>query len=190
MSNQRKVERRIEDNHYRGSQLPYYSPDSNARQVHHEETYTHNAPRPAPRPRPARKPVASGKVLVQDVQETIKDHLLTYVVAAAFFAGVALVLALNANVTHSINLRETAGHELVAITASNISRHGELETNIDAAALEYYAVNVLGMVRPEEFQRVEISVPRYEFVAPIEVAGEGFSISGFFRSLFTVSAGN
>ena len=189
MSNHKRVERKIENNHYRGNQLPYYSPDSNARQVQHEERYTH-IPRPVTRPRPVRQVTKSRTIMLSDVQETVKEHLLTYVVVVAFFVCMVFFVGLNAQVHQATAVREAAGHELVAITASNVSRQGELETNIDAAALEYYAVNVLGMVRPEEFQRVEISVPRHEFFAVTDTASTGFSLSSFLSSLFTVSAGN
>ena len=184
---QNKPQRKASYNNTQGIN-PYYSADSSARQLRTEETF---APQPNPQKRYKKVATKSRKPFVDDIQEKLRHHFLSYMVILAFFGGVAGVLALNARLDQAVAQREAASHELATLTTSNIARRGEMEASVDSAALEHYAIYTLGMVRPEEFQRVEVSVPRQAYLVGYhEPAASGFSLARIWDSIFSVTAQN
>ena len=167
---------------------PYYSADSSARQVYVDESLE---PKKIPQKKYKKVNVRYDRSLVNDIQEKIRHHFLSYMLVLAFFGGIIGVLALNARLDQAVAGREAASHELAVISASNMARRGEMEAGIDSAALEYYAIHSLGMVRAEDFQRVEVSIPRQAYVTDIsETTSSGFSFARLWDSIFSVTASN
>jgi len=185
MSQQRNAQQRKAQVYTKNA---YYSADSSARQVYTEEIFE---PKKIPQKRYRKVRVKHDRLLINDVQEKIRHHFLSYMLVLAFFGGVVGILALNARLDQAVTGRESASHELAVITASNIARRGEMEASIDSAALEHYAIYTLGMVRAEDFQRIEVSVPRQTYISDAnEASNTSFSFAQLWDSFFSVTASN
>ena len=168
---------------------PYVSMESTARELFPEEI---PAPSPIP-PAPRYKRVVRKlkKQLIDDVQETIGQHFLSILVVIAFFGAVAGGIALSALNREAVMERERASLHLATLQASNTARFGEIQAGINIDAIEYYAINYLGMVRPEAFQEVRLAMPRPAYIATVYEPSPGrFSFGHLWDSLFNATARN
>jgi len=132
--------------------------------------------------------VKKQSVLVKDVQERVRNHILSYAVILAFFGGLASILAVGANVSYAHMRLEAANSQLATITASNAARQGEINANLTHMLpyIEYIAINELGMVRPESFQRMTVQAPRQAYTATthdVAAITTGFSLSRFWEMI-------
>jgi cell division protein FtsB len=144
------------------AQSAYYSHDAVARRVEVEEYF------PEPVRRVQHRRVRYKNRLLNDVQEFLREHILSYLILLAFFGGAAGVLAFNAQLGYHVMQRESASAELATLQNSNAARRGEIFAGLVdiLPMIEYYAINEFGMIRPEEFQIREVSAPRRSFAAP------------------------
>jgi len=112
----------------------------------------------------------------------------------AFFAALAVVLALNAQFEYNQVQLESARGQLAALHAANTAREGEITSELNMEEIERIAIEELGMIVPEEFQLVEISVQPRSFFAHVNVdetvADASFSFGRFWRTLFSSTGGN
>ena len=175
----------------------FYSPDSSARQV---EVYPEPAYEPAPLPKPredipppAVKPKKQRKAKAKpefavDIQARHRHNFLSYVLVLAFFGGLALVLALNARFEYDRIALEAERSHFAALQSGNAARASEIYATLDLERIEAFAIEYLGMVQPEDFQLVEISVSPQSFfsASPIDTpATGGFSFNRFWNLLFS-----
>ncbi|MCL2169840.1 MAG: hypothetical protein FWB74_07440 [Defluviitaleaceae bacterium] len=174
---------------YRKIANPYISMESTAREFYPEEI---PAPKPIPRvPRFKRILSRRKKELVDDIQENIGHHFLSVLVVIAFFGAVAGGVALSAMGRQAVMERESASLHLANLQASSTARLGEIQAGINIDAIEYYAINYLGMVRPELFQEVRLTTPTPAHISTVyEPSPSRFSFGRLWDSLFNATARN
>lgn len=162
------------------SQNPYYTSGSAARQVAHEEVF-----QPQPIRRRATKKYVKTE-FVTDIQVRHIHALGYYAILGVFLACVAGIFAISIQLQASQVQLENATSHLVALTASNAAREREIHANLDLSAIEYTAINHLGMMPPEDFQRVVVAVaPQVVVVNDVytEIATNRFSFADFWRTI-------
>jgi|GEM_PF-1277609 len=183
------------------TQEEYYSPDSGARQIAlpEPEYFPERQRRPNVSRPPARKKGKRHKLrkkqdpdFVYDIQARVWHNLLSYAVLLAFFGGLALVLALNAQFDYSrLGLESDRAH-LAALQSGNAARAGEIYATLDLVRIEQVAIEQLGMMPPEDFQLVEVVVSPQSFFSAVQTdtpAVGGFSFDRFWNILFGLDDG-
>ncbi|MCL2619531.1 MAG: hypothetical protein FWD97_01180 [Defluviitaleaceae bacterium] len=161
-------------------QNPYYSSGSTARQVAHEEVF---------QPRPNRVRVTRKRVkakFAEDIQVRHLHALGYYAIFTVFLGCVAGVFAISIQLQSSQVQLESATSRLSALTVSNAARESEIHANLDLTAIEYIAINQLGMMPPEDFQRVVVVAPPQAVVVNYdssEIATSRFSFTDFWRTI-------
>ncbi|MCL2236525.1 MAG: hypothetical protein FWB98_08830 [Defluviitaleaceae bacterium] len=167
-------------NNYLKNQSPYYTLDSSARQISREEDF---------RPTPKHVKVTRKKVKAQFSEDIQVRHLHSfgyYVILLAFIGCVAGVFAVNIRLQSSQVQQEVAISRLTELTASNIARESEIHANLDWSAIEYIAINQLGMMPPEDFQRRAVAVAPQVSMMATEITEEttsSFSFAEFWRTI-------
>lgn len=167
---------------------PYYSQGSAARQISVQEEYI-----PIPQPRPAVKPKRSLRKrrkaeFAYDIQTKHREYFMSYILLIAFFGGLALILSLNAQFRDGQLKLEAARSQLVSLIESNDAILSGIYANLDMYEIERFATEELGMIRPEEFQLIEIRLPRRSYfthVATGELEANNVSSNRFLDTLIS-----
>jgi len=186
----RDTSRNNSRNYSRGynAHIPYYSQDSTARQIVEQEEYIPiSQPRPAPRPRRSLRRKRRAE-FAYDIQTRHREYFMSYILLIAFFSGLALILALNAQFRDGQLRLEAARNQLVSLRESNDAILSGIYADLDMYEIERFAMQELGMIRPEEFQLVEIRLaPRSYFthVTTGEAAESDFSSNRFLDTLIS-----
>ena len=177
---------------YRGSYTrnssAYYTTDSTARQIAPQERIA------LPRPKQNKRRIYRRRTqFAYDVQTRHRYNLMSYLLLIVFFGALATFVYLGAQ-THQSRLQlESARTQLATLQGANISLASGIYNSINLEEIEAFARNELGMVTPEEWQLVEVSVQPRSFFSHIDTANpaqNGFSFSRFWNIIFSFAGGD